>query len=192
MKAKPYYVTAMPQLLALAAPGREDIIDAVAIQGPCTVPEIARFVGRSHNSLYYHVRALRDCGLLVESEVQREGVKTTSQYDLPGRPIIVKYNLTTARTRRAVVRLGRTRLRSGERGFVRACDLEGAVVDGPHRNLWAAHWKGWLTDEDLAEANRLLIELVDVFRHGADAEGDRKPIELTFAIAPVGGRLRFD
>ena len=185
MKAKPYYVTTMKQLLALAAPGREDIIDAVAVLGPCTVPDIAKFLGRSRNSLYYHVRALRDCGVLLESEVQREGVKTTSQYDLPGRPVIVKYNLTTPKSRRAVMRLGRIRYRSGERGFLRACNAEHAVVEGPHRNLWVAHWKGWLTDDDLAEANRLLIELVDVFRHGADAKGDRKAHELTFGIAPV-------
>ena len=39
-----YYVTELKQLLALATAGREDIIDAVAILGPCTVPEIAKFV----------------------------------------------------------------------------------------------------------------------------------------------------
>jgi biotin operon repressor len=185
MKRRTYYVTELKQLLVLATPGREDIIDAVAVLGPCTVPDIAQFLGRSRNALYYHVRALRDCGLLVESEVQREGVRRTSQYDLPGRPLIVKYNLTTPRSRRAVMKLGRLRFRSGERGFVRACQRGDAVVEGPHRNLWVAHWKGWLTDEDLEEANRLLLELVDLFRNGADASGDRKPLELTFAIAPV-------
>ncbi|HVD59576.1 MAG TPA: winged helix-turn-helix domain-containing protein [Gemmatimonadaceae bacterium] len=180
-----YYVTELKQLLALATAGREDIIDAVAILGPCTVPEIAKFVGRSRNALYYHVHALRDCGLLLESELRREGVKRTLQYDLPGRPLILKYNLSTPRSRRAVMKIGRIRFRSGERGFLRACKGERVVVEGPHRNLWAAHWKGWLTDKDLEKANRLLLELVDVFRHGADGSGDRKPIELTFGIAPV-------
>ncbi len=185
MKKKTYYVTELKQLLVLATPEREDIIDAIAVLGPSTVPDIARFLGRSHNSLYYHVRALRDCGLLLESAVQREGVRRTSQYDLPGRPLIVKYNLSTPRSRRAVMKLGRIRFRSGERGFVRACKPEHAVVEGPHRNLWASHWNGWLTDKDLEEVNRLLLELVDLFRHGADAGGDRKPHELTFGIAPV-------
>ena len=185
MKAKPYYVTEIKQLVALARPEREDIIDAVAVLGPCTVPEMARFLGRSRHALYYHVRALRAVGLLIESEVRREGVKTTSQYDLPGRPVITKYNLGTARSRAAVMRLGRIRYRTGERGFQRACRSRDVVVEGPQRNLWVAHWKGWLTEEELAEANRLLLELVDVFRHGADADGNRKPHELTFGIAPV-------
>ncbi|HUP89662.1 MAG TPA: helix-turn-helix domain-containing protein [Longimicrobiales bacterium] len=184
MKARPFYVSNMKQVVALATPGREDIIDAVAVLGPCTVPDIAKFVGRSRNALYYHVRALRDVGLLLESDVQREGVKTTSVYDLPGRPLIVKYSLDTARSRRAVIKLAQSRFKSGQRGFIRAVKPD-AVTEGPHRNLWVAHWKGWLTEEDLVEANRLLIELVDVFRHGADAKGDRTPHELTFAIAPV-------
>jgi hypothetical protein len=185
MERGTYYVTELKQLLVLATPGREDIIDAVAILGPSTVPDLAQFLGRSRNALYYHVRALRDSGLLLESEMQRDGVKKTLQYDLPGRPVIVKYNLSTPRSRRAVMKLGRLRFRSGERGFVRACQRDHAVVEGPHRNLWVAHWKGWLTDKDLTEANRLLLQLVDLFRHGADAPGDRKPLELTFAIAPV-------
>ena len=185
MSQRTYYVTEVRQLLVLATPGREDIMDAVAILGPSTVSDIARFLGRSRNALYYHVRALRDSGLLLESEVQREGVKRTSQYDLPGRPVIVKYNLNTPRSRRAVTRLGRLRFRSGERGFARACQREDAIVEGPHRNLWVAHWKGWLTEEDLEEANRLLLELVDLFRHGANEGDDRKPLELTFGIAPV-------
>jgi DNA-binding transcriptional ArsR family regulator len=185
MERGTYYVTELKQLLALATPGREDIIDAVAVLGPCTVPEIGKFVGRSRNAIYYHVRALRDCGLLLESELRREGVKRTLQYDLPGRPLILKYSLSTPRSRRAVMKIGRVRFRSGERGFLRACNAEHVVVEGPHRNLWVAHWKGWLTDKDLEKANRLLLELVDVIRHGADANGDRKPLELTFGIAPV-------
>jgi len=189
-KAKPYYATTLKQLFALATPGREDITDAVAILGLCTVPDIARFIGRPRSALYYHVRALRDCGLLLESKVQREGIKTTSYYDLPGRPLIVRYNLSTPRSRRAVMKIARVRFRTGERGFMRACHPDDAVVEGSLRNLWVAHWKGWLTDEDLREANRLLAELVDVFRHGAGDGGDRKPHELTFGIAPVLTRGR--
>ena len=182
----PYFVTSTRQLLALASPGREDIIDAVAVLGPCSVPQIARFLGRSRQSLYYHVQALRDCGLLLESGVRGNGTRPTAIYDLPGRPVIVRYDLGTPRTRKAVVALGRSRLRSGARGFARACRSGAAVTEGPRRNLWVAHWKGWLTEEDLEEANRLLASLVEVFRHGSDAPGGpRQPHELTFALAPV-------
>jgi DNA-binding transcriptional ArsR family regulator len=183
---KPYIVTATPQLLALASPGREDIIDAVGALGPCGVTEIARFLGRSRNALYYHVRALRDVGVLIETEVQGTGGRRTAHYDLPGWPVIVRFDLSTPRTRRAVATLGRFRFRTGERGFVRACDPAVAVVEGMQRNLWVSHLKGWLSVSELERANQLFHELVNLFRHPADqGSGERKPYELTFAIAPM-------
>lgn len=185
MKNRPYVVTSYRQVVALAALGREDIIDAAAVLGPCSISDMARFLGRSRNSLYYHVRALRDCGLLIETMVQGSGMKPTAHYDLPGRPILVRYDLGSERSRRAVIRLGRSRFRSGQRGFVRACSSDSAVVEGPRRNLWVAHWKGWLTRRDLEKANRLLHQLVEVFTRST-ADGDsRSAYELTFAVAPV-------
>jgi DNA-binding transcriptional ArsR family regulator len=183
---KPFIVTATAQLLALASPGREDIIDAVGALGRCGVTEMARFLGRSRNALYYHVRALRDVGVLIETEVQGTGGRRTAHYDLPGWPVIVRYDLTTPRTRRAVVALGRIRFRTGERGFVRACDPKIAVVEGMQRNLWVSHLKGWLSPAELKRANELFHELVDLFRHPADeGSSERKPYELTFGVAPM-------
>jgi predicted transcriptional regulator len=186
MKNRPYIVKSHKQLLALASPGREDIIDAVTVRGPCGVSEMARFLGRSRHALYYHVRMLRDCGLLVETQVEGKGVKPTAHYDLPGRPILVRYDLGSPKTRRAVIAIAKVRFRTGQRGFVRACSSSTAVVEGPRRNLWVAHWKGWLTAKDLEKANRLLNELVDVFTPPTGASlFSRLPYELTFAIAPV-------
>ena len=185
-KKRPYYVTSLKQLLALASPGREDIIDAVGVLGPCSVPDIAEFVGRPRNALYYHIRALRDRGLLIETTVQRDGIKTTALYDLPGHPMIARYDLTSPRIRSAVVRLGRRRFRTGERGFVRACRPDIAVTQGPTRNLWVSHWKGWLSDAQVREANVLFNKLVDLYGRSANADrAGRSPHEITFAIAPV-------
>jgi len=186
MKIRPYIVKSHKQLLALASPGREDIIDAVAVLGPCAVAELARFLGRSRHALYYHVRVLRDCGLLMETQVEGKGAKPTAHYDLPGRPVLVRYDLSSPKTRSAVIALGSSRFRTGRRGFVRACSSDAAVVEGPRRNLWVAHWKGWLTVSDLEKANRLLVELVDLFTpSGDDSRSSRSPYELTFAVAPV-------
>ena len=185
-KNRPYVVKSTRQLLALASPGREDIIDAVTVHGPCGVSEIAKFVGRSRNALYYHVKVMRDHGLLVETQVEGQGVKPTAHYDLPGRPFVVRYDLSTAKSRRAVIAIAKARFRSGQRGFLRAISSEGAVVSGPRRNLWVSHWKGWLTTTDLEKANRILRQLVAVFTPSAgESKASRSPYELTFAIAPL-------
>jgi predicted transcriptional regulator len=183
---KPYLVTSVKQLLIVASPGREDLVDAVGVIGPCTITELARFVGRSRNALYYHVKALRDCGLLVESRRSGEGKKPTAYYDVPGRPMVVRLNLGTERTRKAVIALARIRLRSAARGFVRACRPDVATVEGPTRNLWMTRWKGWLSDREIEEANSHLGRLIELLRHRAGpVSANRKLHEFTFVLAPV-------
>jgi predicted transcriptional regulator len=184
--SKPFFITSVRQLLVIASPGREDLVDAVGVLGPCTITELARFVGRSRNGLYYQVKALRDCGLLLESRRSGEGKKATAYYDVPGRPMVVRFNLGTERTRKAVIALARIRLRSAARGFVRACRPDVATVEGPTRNLWVARWKGWLSNRELEEANTHLERLIELLRHRAGAvSAKRKLHEFTFALAPV-------
>jgi hypothetical protein len=194
MPATPYLVSTAKQLRVLASLGREEIIDAVGLLGPCTVSALGSFLGRSRHALYYHVRALLDVGLLIEAEsgsgTSASGSERAARYDLPGRPLVVRYDLGTPRTRRAVVALARSRLRSAARGFERGCDPALAVTDGPRRNLWVAHWKGWLSEAELEEANALLSRLVTLFRYeAADSRAGRRPHELTFAVAPIPERL---
>jgi hypothetical protein len=100
--------------------------------------------------------------------------------------MIVRYDLSSPRSRSAVVRLGKGRYRAAQRAFLRACRHDVAVVDGPERNLWVSHWEGWLSDEQLAEANKLLHGLVDLYRRSSNpGRKGVKPYAITFGIAPV-------
>lgn len=183
---RPYIADSPAQLSALASPGREDIVNAIGLLGPCKVSDLARFLGRTPHALYYHLRQLRKHGLILESQRLDDRNTPAAYYDLPGKPIIVRYDLSTKRGRRAVANLGTLRFRSAMRGFLRACRAGNARTRGPLRNLWVAHWKGWLSDHEVARANKIFQELVDLFRRssGAPRKG-RRPHEITFAIAPI-------
>jgi DNA-binding transcriptional ArsR family regulator len=173
------------QLMAVASPGRDELLDAVCSIGPCTVTDLARFLGRSRNGLYYHVRALRDCGVLHES-FRIRGKHKTATYDVPGRPFLIHFNLGTETSRKAVLRLASIRLRNATRAFGRACRPDIGVVDGARRNLWASDWKGWLSGADLEKANRTLLELVKLFRKvPGKPNSKRKYYVLTYALSPV-------
>ena len=186
MKKKPYVARDPRQLLVIASPGRDEIIDAVSAIGPCTITELAHFLGRSRNGLYYHVRALRDCGIFLESHRTGGGQQRTARYDLPGRPISVYFDLATEKSRKAVVRLASSRMRSGVRGFKKAFRPGLAVVEGPRRNMWASRWTGWLSEAELERANRCFAQLTGLFRKTAGRSGaGRKYYELTFVLAPT-------
>jgi predicted transcriptional regulator len=186
LMSKPFLVTSAKQLQVIASPGREEIVDVIALIGPCSITELAAVLRRSRNSLYYHVRALRDCGLLVETQRSGEGKKTTAYYDPPGRPLAVHFDLSTKERKRAVIALARTRIRSAARGFERACRAGAVTVDGSRRNLWATHLKGWLSDTELEEANELFARLIHlVGRSSHDTVQSKRSYEFTFVLAPI-------
>jgi DNA-binding transcriptional ArsR family regulator len=183
---KPFLVTSAKQLQVIASPGREEIMDVVSLIGPCSITELAGALGRSRNSLYYHVRALRDCGLLVETQRSREGQKRTAYYDPSGRPLAVHFDLSTKDRKRAVIALARARIRSAARGFERACRPGAVLVEGSRRNLWATHLKGWLSDEELEEANELFARLIHLIgRSARESVQAKRSYEFTFVLAPI-------
>ena len=188
---RPFVVSSPEQLETIASPEREEVIDAVALIGPCSVSELARQLGHSRHALYYHVKALRDCGLLVETRRTVAGARETCFYDVPGRPVSVRFDLSTPARRRAVTALSRARLQKGSKGVARACASHATVTEGPRRELWATHVKGWLSGADLEEMNRLVLCLVDVISRASGSQSiEREAFELTFALSPVRRKAR--
>ena len=182
----PFFVSTPRQLAAIASPGREDIIDAISLIGACSASELARFLGRSAHSLYYHLRALRDCGLIVETVRSRKGARETAYYDVPARPMAVRFDLSTPARKAAVIRLVRRRLETGRKGVERACRSGAVTTEGSERDLWATHVKGWFSPADLRRANALFAGLIDLLvRGGTERAPKRQPYELTFALSPV-------
>jgi DNA-binding transcriptional ArsR family regulator len=186
--APPFVVTSVKQLRVIAAPGREELVDAVGLLGPCSAGPLASFLGKSRHALYYHLKALTAVGLLKVMKTPGQTKREVAIYDLPGRPFLVRYDLKEKGSRGAVIALGKTRFRTAARGFVQACDPRYAVTNGTRRNLWVAHWKGWLNDAELEEINALFKRLVKVARSDPRLRSGRQPHELTFAIAPVVSR----
>jgi DNA-binding transcriptional ArsR family regulator len=183
--ARPFLIASSEQLEVIASPGREAIVDAVALIGPCSIPELARALRRSRHSLYYHVKALRDAGVLLESRRSGEGTRTIVYYDVPGRPFSVSFDLGTQARRQAVLSLARARMRTAIRGFERACRPGEVTVDGPKRDLWATHLKGWLSAEELEQANSLLGQLIALV--GSEAAGEapgKRAYEFSFVLCP--------
>lgn len=185
---RPFVVTQPKQLQVIASLGRDEIVDAAGVIGPCTVTELARFLGRSRHALYYHVRALAQCGLLREARSTKRGGRALVRYEAPGRPLVVRFDFSTRRARQAVLKLAAARLRSASRGFVRACHGQGAVLEGPRRNLWATRWTGTLTPHALEEANRLFARLIELFGTRHSRRAREQLFELTFVLAPMAPR----
>lgn len=66
MSPRHYVLRQAAELEAVVSPVRHHLLRTLSVLGPSSVKELARDMGRSPESLYYHLRALVDAGLVVE------------------------------------------------------------------------------------------------------------------------------
>jgi DNA-binding transcriptional ArsR family regulator len=60
-----YVIRSKRQMRALAAPTRQEILDILPRMGTVSVAELAAALGRPADSLYYHLRILKNVGLVL-------------------------------------------------------------------------------------------------------------------------------
>ncbi len=186
---KSFVVSDPKHLQELAKTGREAVMDAVGLMGPCRASDVARALGRTPHALYYHLKALRDCGLLIESRRVNAGGRETAYFDVPGRPVHVSFDLSNPSRRRAVRSLIRARLRDTLKSLDHACASGKPLVAGPRRELWATHIIGWLSPTELEKVNELFEQLIAELSRATVAQAaGRKAFELTFALTPSAPR----
>jgi hypothetical protein len=177
-------ITDPRQIEAVASPVRQEIVDVVHATGPSSAGEIAELLGRPQDGLYYHIRELLKVGLLREVEVRETARRDEAVYDVPGRPLRLRYKPGDRRNTAAVARTIRSMLRLAERNFARAMQRDTLVVRGPARNVWGGRFKGWLSAAELREVNKHLGAIAEI----AQGSGRRRGAtlhEVTFVLAPV-------
>ena len=196
VQAKKYRIRHREQVKVLESTVCQEIVDLVDAAGPSSVREMARLMGRRPDSLYYHVHKLVAAGLLEEKGVRGSGRRAEVVYDVPGRPLYLDYDPHDDDNVNGVSRVVASMLRSTLRDFRSGFKPGLAIVEGEGRNLWAARMKSWLSDDDMIELNRLLMEILEIFhRDGApEGEGDvgergpgpsRRLHSLTWVLAPM-------
>ena len=183
-------IEGVPQLRGLRSPLRQEIVDALQAEGPCSIAELAGRLERSPDSLYYHVRALLRLGLLTE----RNGLRAAPGLvvDVPVRPMRIRYRLGDRAQSLALGDLVGAMLRLAGRDFRAGQASPRAVSEGPRRNLWASRCKARLAPAQLAELTRLLgrVNRLLTPRAGATAGEDSELVALTFVLTPVAAGRR--
>jgi DNA-binding transcriptional ArsR family regulator len=184
-RQRPYHIRRLRQLRAIVSPIRQEIVDAVAASGPCTISELADSLGRRPTALYAHVSALQAVGLLRRAGIRSNGGRPSAVLKVPGRPMYLDYDITDPKRRKLIARYAAGMLRNAGRDFAAATTHPGVKTAGKARSLWAARSKGWLSPRELAEVNVLLNRLISILRDGRrDRGNNRKLHEVTFVLCP--------
>jgi DNA-binding transcriptional ArsR family regulator len=174
------------QIRALESPSRQEIIDALGALGPSSIGELAEYLGRAPDSLYFHVKKLVKVRLVQELEQRSQGRHEWTIYALSGRSARIVYD---PKLRTSIQRIVAGALRLSLREFQQATVQRGVRLRGARRNVWGGRTKGWLGAGDLAEVNRLLEQLTQIMCRNGPGEG-RSVHSLAWVLSPAQMRAR--
>jgi hypothetical protein len=108
------------------------------------------------------------------------------RFDVPGRPMMLEYDRSTAAKRRAVTHVIGAALKTARGDFASALASEETATSGPRRELWAGRVEASLSADEVRTFNAELLKLVSRFR--TDSGGDnpgRKSNQFTWAFSPT-------
>ena len=185
-KKNRYEIKDPAQIRALESPMRQEIVDAITAIGPCSITELASYLGRAADSLYFHVKKLVKVRLVQEVERRKEGRHESAIYAMPGRSARIVYSSPMKKSIRKVVAGA---LRLSLREFNLGLAEKNPTFSGTHRSLWGGRAKGWLSKDDLAEVNRLLEQLSQIMCRSEPGH-DRQVYSLGWVFAPAQVRPR--
>ncbi|MFN0137660.1 MAG: winged helix-turn-helix domain-containing protein [Phycisphaerae bacterium] len=188
MKQRGFLFDSPVQLRAIVSPVRQEIIDVVISAGPSSMADIGRYLGRPADGLYFHVRALRKVGLLIEREPRRDGRHVAAVYDVPGRPFRIR--MATA-SRKLVSRVMSAAIRLGLRDLTRAFADPDATSEGLEHPIWSSRAKGWVTPVEHQRINRKLREISEILASARPGPG-RRLRSFTYVWAPTPPNPRAD
>jgi hypothetical protein len=185
-RAPAFTVTKTDAIRLLASPLRQAIVDLIVGRGALSVAELSELLGKPADRLYYHVKRLVAVGVLTEGEQQPTNGRPQTLFDVPARPVRLRYQPHSPTNRKAVQRVVDGMLRTARRDFSHGF-VPGVEVEGPRRELWAARAEANLTPSELEKLNRILAQALDLMtaaRGREHAPSGARPHQLTFVSSP--------
>ncbi|MGY4517110.1 winged helix-turn-helix domain-containing protein [Lysobacter sp. HA18] len=187
MALDPRAVRDPEHIRVLASPIRHELVDTLAaLGGRATVGSLAEHLGRPADGLYYHLELLGAAGLVCES-LDDANERCFSLEAPAGVPLRLAYDARDDDATSALKAYVKGLLQVAEKDFSSALERSDVEVGGRRRELWAARNKGWLSDDDVVEANALLERLCELMSRPRDTSRTRL-MSFAFVLAPAPAR----
>ena len=178
-----YVIRTRKQMAALKAPTRQEIVDTLAPMGDVSVVELAAALGLPADALYYHLRILQKAGLVLDAGERDTGTRRESLFRTVAPDMRLAYKPGLKGNAQQVTPIVNSMLRLTTRNFAEALNDPDTVVDGEHRELWATRTTSWLTEEQLAEVNHFITQLVR--RSVSSSPMQARLFGLTMVLTPL-------
>jgi DNA-binding transcriptional ArsR family regulator len=182
-----HVIRSKEQLSVLVAAARQEILDVLAGMGTVSVAEIATTLGRPPDALYFHIRALKKTGLVIQTGRRSRRGRKEAMFRTVAPDLWLHYDPKNEANRRAVTSIVGSMLRLGARDFRRAFERGDAVVSGPQRELWALRKTGRLSQTQITMLNRSIERLK---RDVSNRHAGGRLYGVTVLLTPLDHRRR--
>lgn len=169
-------------LEVLASPARQELISHLAV-APATVAELAQALGRTRQSLYYHLATLEKAGLAKGAGWRGEGRSRERIFQIAVHDLVVGPNLGVRQERDLAARAATAMLRLIGREFRDALADPKIRREGPGRQLAAMRGKARLTARELVRLNALFREIYALLA-GARSRRRGRIYSVTLVVTP--------
>jgi DNA-binding transcriptional ArsR family regulator len=157
-----YIIRSKRQMRALAAPTRQEIVDVLPGLGTVSVAELATALGRPPDSLYYHLRMLKNVGLVLSAGSRTVNGRPEALFRAVAPELHLAYKFGKQGNASEVNAIIASMLRLGIRDFKRGFQAGEASVSGLHRELWSLRKTGWLSRDQIVEVNHCIRKLMQL------------------------------
>jgi len=182
-----FVVSSKKQLATLASSVRQEIVDVLSQMGAVSVGELAVTLGRPADALYYHLRALKQAGLVLSAGYRGLGVHKEELVHTISPDLWLQYKLGKGGNGREITAIVGSMLRLGIRDFRQAFRNGDAQVSGSGRELWALRKTGWLTPEEIVVLNQSIQNLDQAV---SKPRGQGRLYGITILLTPLDHRAR--
>lgn len=170
------------QLLAISSPVRNAIHTVVLNQGETSVREIAYQLGMKPASLYRHIDALLEAGVIEEvgtTPTERRDAKLYAT-----RLAYFEYQPSSPEMLAALMRMVRLGMKASAERFSSAAAGGEAVPKGKLRDLYYANHFSWMDDDQIVQINEHMNAITDIMLNNERREGAR-PLVVTLGLSPM-------
>jgi DNA-binding transcriptional ArsR family regulator len=171
-------------LEALASPARQELISALG-DGPATVRQLGDALGRSRQSLYYHLALLEGAGLVRCGDWRGEGRERERTYELVTHQLTVAARRTSDTERDAAVRATQALLRLTGREVIAAIASGDVSQVGTERELVALRGKARLGSRDLRRLNALIDQVYGLLVAAKRRSAGQRLYAVTIILTPA-------
>ncbi len=185
--SKPMILSDQQAEVLSKSPARLEIIDALSVIGPCSIAELARELGRTARSLYYHIDMLREAGLVIQTGTQHTGRREEALYAIPKGGFRMK---TSPAGVRHGITYNATVLKLAERNFREAVEnnWERDFPDGTS-TVYTRRQRAWLSDKAIQEIFQHLASISRIMSAGKQKK-QGQVYSFTTVLAPLSDARR--